>query len=375
MESFFASPERKNNEDIISQVNLARSNPVLNTLLRSVGGLLAVLNEDRQILAVNDKLLLMIGLEDAGDLLGLRLGEAVRCVHAEEMPGGCGTSSYCSTCGAAIAIVTSLATAQPVDRTCCLTIEKNDNLIDYYLKVRGITFKITGDRFVLLFLQDVTREHHRSALENLFFHDFNNNVLGLSGLTDMFQYEDKAHLNEFMDKIKYLTGRLKNEVEIQKVVSSQELSTYTLHLCDLSVGEMVRELETLFSSHPAAEGKKLIFADGINDSTLKTDKNLLIRILSNMLVNALEATEVGGQIKFWTEKSDRTIDFCVWNQQGIPENISKRIFQKHFSTKLEPGRGFGTYTMKLFGEHYLNGQVLFSTSGTSGTVFRMRLFR
>ena len=375
MESYFASPGRKSIEEIRSQVESASANPVINTLLKSVGGLMAILNEDRQILVVNDKLLTLIGLDDTVDLLGLRLGEAVCCIHADEVLGGCGTSSYCATCGAAIATVTTLATDLPVERSCCLTIEKNGEFVDYFLRVRGVTFNINGGRFVLLFIQDVTRNQHRAALESIFFHDFNNTVMGLVGLIELLEYEEKTHLNEYVDKIKHLVARLKNEVEIQKIISSLELTDYTLDVRKVSVGETVIELETIFSNHPAARDKKLVIANDINDSTLNTDQNLLIRILFNMLANALEATEVGGQVKFWTEKSDRSIDFCVWNQQGIPEDIARRIFQRHFSTKQGAGRGFGTYAMKLFGEHFLKGQVLFSTSGTSGTVFRLRLFR
>ena len=89
MESYFASPDRKSIEEIRSQVELASANPVINTLLKNVGGLMAILNEDRQILVVNDKLFTLIGPDDTVGLLGLRLGEAVCCIHADEVPGGC----------------------------------------------------------------------------------------------------------------------------------------------------------------------------------------------------------------------------------------------------------------------------------------------
>ena len=52
-----------------------------------------------------------------------------------------------------------------------------------------------------------------------------------------------------------------------------------------------------------------------------------------------------------------------------------RIFQRYYSTKGEPGRGLGTYSMKLFGEQYLGGEVRFDTSESEGTVFSLRLPR
>ncbi|MBD3287645.1 sensor histidine kinase, partial [candidate division KSB1 bacterium] len=65
--------------------------------------------------------------------------------------------------------------------------------------------------------------------------------------------------------------------------------------------------------------------------------------------------------------------FCVWNKSAIPDDVTHRIFQRHFSTKNEPGRGLGTFSMKFFGEKCLNGKVDFTTSENEGTTFRIRL--
>jgi sensor histidine kinase regulating citrate/malate metabolism len=60
----------------------------------------------------------------------------------------------------------------------------------------------------------------------------------------------------------------------------------------------------------------------------------------------------------------------VWNVGEISKDVTKRIFQRNFSTKEEAGRGIGTYSMKLLGEEFLGGQVNFTTSKKEGTVFR-----
>ena len=94
-----------------------------------------------------------------------------------------------------------------------------------------------------------------------------------------------------------------------------------------------------------------------------------------MLVNAFEATEPGGAVRLWLEQSGREVTFCVWNRQAIPGDVAPRVFQRNFSTKAESGRGLGTYAMKLFGETYLGGDMSFTTSKESGTIFRLRLPR
>ncbi|NLD91070.1 MAG: hypothetical protein GX639_00230 [Fibrobacter sp.] len=46
-----------------------------------------------------------------------------------------------------------------------------------------------------------------------------------------------------------------------------------------------------------------------------------------------------------------------------------RIFQRHFSTKDEVGRGVGTYSMKFLGEKILKCKIGFESSESKGTIF------
>jgi signal transduction histidine kinase len=125
----------------------------------------------------------------------------------------------------------------------------------------------------------------------------------------------------------------------------------------------------VFSNHPVAKGKLLRLPQTIPDLSFTTDFPLLMRVIDNMLKNAFEATVEGGEVKVSIEQGQDEITFCVWNQQAIPKDIAKRVFQRNFSTKKDVGRGLGTYSMKLFGEQFLGGRVNFTTSETDGTVF------
>jgi signal transduction histidine kinase len=92
-----------------------------------------------------------------------------------------------------------------------------------------------------------------------------------------------------------------------------------------------------------------------------------------MVTNALEATPEGGRVSLSVESQQNSISFCVWNASVIPEDIARRIFQRNFSTKESMGRGFGTYSMKLFGEQVLGGSVQFESTDDAGTTFRFTL--
>jgi nitrogen-specific signal transduction histidine kinase len=371
VQTYFAPAARASQEVLREEIEIVSKNPVIDTVMDVIGGLVAVLNEHRQIIAINKTLLKTLGIDDVEEALGLRLGEAVRCIHAHEHSGGCGTSRYCSTCGAAIAIVTSLAHDSTETRTCEVTVERDGKQMDLCFQVRCLTLPFRGERFLLLFLQDITLQQQRAALEWAFFHDINNTIGALVLSAQLLDREDvKDGANGLVERVQQLSVQLGKEVEIQSVISHREAHTYQIVPERVSVREILQEMQRIFAHHPVSTDKIFDSRAIMPDVQLLTDASLLRRILMNMLVNAFEATAPGGEVRLWAESSEETVTFCVWNRTMIPEDIALRVFQRNFSTKTEPGRGLGTYIMKLFGETYLGGKVSFTTSAEQGTVFR-----
>jgi signal transduction histidine kinase len=134
-------------------------------------------------------------------------------------------------------------------------------------------------------------------------------------------------------------------------------------------------MESVFFSHPVSKGKRFHVQTQAPDLQVRTDPSLLSRILTNMLKNAFEATEAGGEVRLAVESENKSVSFTVWNRTSMTEAVSLRIFQRHFSTKDGSGRGFGTYAMKFFGEGILGGKMDFTTSDDQGTLFRFTIPR
>ncbi len=341
--------------------------------MSATGGLLAVLNEHRQILAVNSSLLTMIGIEDARSILGLRPGEAVGCVHAHDMPGGCGTSQFCSSCGAAIAIVSSIAGDRTAERKCVMTVGLNGGKTEICLRVKASPILIEDTKLIMLFLQDITYQERWAAFERSFFHDLNNIVAGLLGASDLMVIKSGSEKDELAGQIGKMALRLAKEIDIQRTLAAGAQTDYHLTREMVTYDRVVDEIRSLFCSHPAASGRRLSLPVETVDGSVFTDFHLLLRILTNMLVNALEASGEGDDVRFSIETRGGKTTFSVWNRQAIPETIRPRIFQRYFSTKAGNGRGIGTHTMKLFGEEILGGRVDFYSDEAYGTVFRLTL--
>ena len=137
MDTYFAPVEKVNAKELAAEIELVSRSPVMSGLLHSVGGLLAILDDHRQIISLNNSFLEMLGIQDSGVALGLRLGEALGCIHAHEGPGHtCGSTRFCSSCGAAIAIVTSLSNDGPAERVCALSAHRGGQPIELSLLVR-----------------------------------------------------------------------------------------------------------------------------------------------------------------------------------------------------------------------------------------------
>jgi len=370
MNTCFATPERESPAELASEFEFVSQNPVISGLMFAVGGLLAILNEHLQVVALNDTFLHALGVQNAKDVLGLRMGEALRCVHASEPPCGCCTTPYCATCGAAIAFVSSLMQDAPAERVCALQANRSGKLQDVLLLIRAQGLKMGGRRYVLVFAQDVTQQQQWAALDRTFFHDVNNLLCQLLCASEMLAEENPS---ELALSICQTVQRLAKEVEVQRYLKESEEGALQASRRPVCVRQIFQELKPFFASHPAAREKRLSLPEEVGTVTVSTDAALMLRVLCNMIINAFEATPAGGEVRVWLEPEPERLTFCVWNAQAIPQDVALRIFQRNFSTKRQAGRGVGTYSMKLLGEKLLGGAVTFTSSEPEGTVFRFCL--
>ncbi len=374
--TYFARAERADAPRLKADIERLSHNPVIDSLMDTVGGCLAVLNEQRQILVLNEALLKLMGIEDPGEVLGLRPGEALDCIHAHDHPGGCGTSRSCRTCGAAISMVACLTENEPQEEVCVATVRRNHAEVDLYFRVRCCPITLYQQRFLLLFLQDVTVQQQQSVLERVFFHDVQNTIAALKLNCQLLEQQSGPESGEaFIARIKQLSETLAHEIEIQRILSNRGSHSYRVSSQSVRLADILNNLKVMFTTHPVAQNKTLRVVNNTPELTIHTDPMLLQRILVNMLANAFEATDADGEVQVWLDINQADVVFNVWNNKAIAEDIVPRIFQRNFSTKEESGRGLGTYSMKLFAETYLKGKVSFTTSQAKGTVFRLQLPR
>jgi hypothetical protein len=373
METYFATAERSSTVALDRQIEVVSGHPVMDGLLQVIGGCIAVLNGYRQIVALNETLIHMMGVEDAGAVMGLRLGEALTCSHASDMPGGCGTGQACTSCGAAIAIVSSLGSERPVERNCSVSATRNGQPVDLFFRVNASPLRLDDDVFILLFLQDISRHQQLEALERIFFHDINNTLMGLMSASDLLLSATGEEVNKMARFVQHFTFRLHQEFSMQRYLIGKDMGKLELQYTHADTQDVLDEVQRMVAYHPAAMEKRIQRSDSRLRAKVYTDIHILQRVLTNMLINALEATETGLSVRLDATLEHHKVIFSVWNPSFIPPEISQRVFQKNFSSKGQMGRGLGTYSMKLFGERILGGQIYFTTTPQEGTCFYFSL--
>lgn len=371
MDTYFAPAPRTDRRKFVNQIATVSHSPIMDALLKTVSGLLIILNEDRQIVAMNHLFLNQLGIDDPEETLGLRLGESLHCVHAHEKPNGCGTTKSCVSCGAALAIMDAIDDDKISEKICVLTSNKYGTVGALSLLIKAQPIEVEQERFILVSAQDITQQELWANLERVFFHDINNALNGLLGYSQLLSLDFPD--NQHAQMIKMSAERLYKEISLQRVMSTQKTSKYILTKSNYSIEKIRTELTIITNNHKAAKGKIIKEIWPEDDMIITTDMLLLTRILSNMVLNALEETQAEGEISLTTTVNDTHISWSVWNGSVISEQNKLKIFQKHFSTKAQTGRGFGTYSMKLFGEDYLKGEVGFTSTATEGTTFSLTL--
>jgi len=99
----------------------------------------------------------------------------------------------------------------------------------------------------------------------------------------------------------------------------------------------------------------------------------LCRVLSNLVLNAAQASEACGLITIALScQDDEAVVKVIDHGHGIPDEMRDKIFQPHFTTKAD-GNGIGLISCKQIIEETHRGSLTFESTPGQGTTFIIRL--
>lgn len=363
----FAPAEREIFEKIQNSYLEIINLPEVKRLANSIPDILLILNDKRQVVFSNQRILDLLGLDTIDKILGLRPGEILNCQHSKKNPGGCGTTIFCSKCGAVNAIIKSLDGETSVEE--CRIVDMHNNAFD--LKVWATPYELDGKKYSIFAVQDIGAEKRRDALERIFFHDIINTAGGLLGITQIIK-ESPEDIIEFKDMLYDIANSLMDEIKAQRILLQAEKGTLQLSINPVNTIDLLNSVKNIYSQHMVASNRNLVIDQNSADFTFYTDPTLLKRSIGNLTKNALEAIKEGETVTIGAQKENNKVIFWVHNPTEIPKDVQLQLFQRSFSTK-GSGRGLGTYSVKLLTENYLKGKVSFKSNSEEGTTFYIEL--
>ena len=365
------APGNRTTDDILSQQKQTFvDTPMLGGLYDAVNEIVIILNAQRQIVYYNQALIDCLDLNDPDALYGLRPGEALNCRNASTEPGGCGTSDLCRTCGAVNAILSSQA-QKPTVKECRILQADGGDALEFL--VRATPLILDGQEYTIFAATDISHEKRRQALERIFFHDLMNTAAGLEILAKLLNTGNPEQLEELREQMAQGVRLLLEQIRTQRDLAAAENGELEVRRDSVTSKAILRSVMNVWDLHlhSAAQTYRLALDPDSPDVTFTSDATLLLRILHNMVKNAVEASPDGATITLGCSNGNQHLELWVHNPTVMSSDIQAQVFQRSFSTK-GIGRGLGTYSMKLLGERYLQAQVSFTSFEGEGTVFKIR---
>ncbi|MGC9327193.1 MAG: ATP-binding protein [Candidatus Hinthialibacter sp.] len=362
----FAPAEKESAEILQVQKEIFTKPDYLHYYLDVIPDFILILNDKRQIIFSNQSLLNFLGLDKFEQICGSRPGEIFQCIHAFETEGGCGSTTFCRTCGAVKAILNSLNGVSSVEE--CRILQKNTGeALD--LRVWASPYRINRNIYSIFVVNDIRHEKRRMALERIFYHDVLNTANGLFGYARLLRDADANKSDMFRERIFRLSLKLIEEIKSQRDLSLAEKHELIVKLSLMNTKEILQDIVDEYSELQLAKDRSLVCSEDALDASFESDPMLIRRVLGNMMKNALEASKPGETVTIGCRRDDvRNIQFWVHNPNYIPQEIQLQIFQRSFSTK-DAARGLGTYSIKFLSERYLKGRVSFTSKPAEGTTF------
>ncbi len=140
------------------------------------------------------------------------------------------------------------------------------------------------------------------------------------------------------------------------------------------INELVEDLKTS-TSHKNITIETLADSSPITpDQTITAtgEEALCHSMLSNLMKNAVEASEPNNTIRVNLVDGGANVSIQICNPAEVPEDIKQRFFEKYVTHGKDKGTGLGTYSAKLLAE-VQGGAVFMETSAASGTKLTVQM--
>jgi PAS domain S-box-containing protein len=235
-----------------------------------------------------------------------------------------------------------------------------------------------SEQGIIVVVEDKTEEEKTKRLSaigataGMVGHDIRNPLQAINGdvyllkefLKSMPESNTRKEVVESLDNIET------NVNYINKIVADLQDYSRSLnpHYSDFNLKDLVTNILVNISRQTNLEVSLTIDPKLI----IKSDSAMLRRVLTNLIINAIQAMPSGGRLSISSQINNDKILLTVEDTGvGIPENIKPQLFSPMVTTKAK-GQGLGLAVVKRLVES-LNGTISFESEEGKGTKFIITL--
>ena len=210
--------------------------------------------------------------------------------------------------------------------------------------MQGLRLRKGNEKLIISLKAQTARANQAVATKNRLLasaaHDIRQPVLALEMYASMLKSEPE-HAAELTDKVCLATKSVINMFDSLFDLARIESSQIKINKTVVHLPELFQELNLQYQ--PAAQAKGLKLKVRAKQLDLYTDRQLLNRILGNLLMNAIKFTDKGG-ILLACRTTKRGVRFEVWDTGiGIPKDQQEAVFREFYKAPNHTGTsdGFG----------------------------------
>ncbi len=185
------------------------------------------------------------------------------------------------------------------------------------------------------------------------------------------QYLEKSLRTDDPEKLREFSESMIDQIDTLSNIAaafSRFASMPELRLKLFPVRELVRRVAMLYPEH------NVQFKAEDEDLQIYADPDQLIRVMNNLINNALQSVPQGRKeqiVVSLSRKGEQALIEVCDNGSGIPESQHTKIFEPRFTTK-SSGMGLGLALVKRIVDGF-SGRIEFETKLGEGTCFRVYL--
>ena len=253
-------------------------------------------------------------------------------------------------------------------------LDKTNTKIQIKARSREVNILVESYNKMVEMLNDSVKKLSKSNKEQAWremakqvAHEIKNPLTPMRLSIQSFQRNFDKNDSEFKSRLDEFSKTLIQQIDTMSTIASAFSNFAEM---PAQQGEKINIIETTKLALKIFKENYIVFSSEFEDLQVRIDRTQMVRIITNLIKNALEACELIKEPKVQViieKKKKEVLISVIDNGEGISKELKNKIFEPKFTTKTS-GMGLGLGMVKNLVDSY-DGRISVRSKIDSGTTF------